>query len=840
MMLAYFFNRPLPPGLEGLADLALDLRWTWSHSTDRLWERLDPEAWERTGNPYFILQSVSQVRLERLASDPDFKRDLQAWVAQREHEREDAGWFGRDQKAGAPKEIAYFCMEFGLGEALPIYSGGLGILAGDFLKTASDLGVPVTGIGILYQQGYFRQLLDSDGRQGEAYPYNDPMTLPVIPALNRAGGWLRVHLELPGRPMVLRVWQARVGKVTLYLLDSNDPMNHPPDRGATAHLYPSDPRARLTQELILGLGGWSILEELGLDIEICHLNEGHAAFAVLARALSLMRKTGHPFPVALKATRPGNVFTTHTPVEAAFDRYAQELIRPYAVGLAERLQVTPDELLALGRKDPDNRAEPFNMAYLAMRGSGSVNGVSALHGAVSRSIFQPLFPRWPSHEVPIGHVTNGVHMPTWDSQEADDLWTRSCGKGRWVGELRELSPSIESLRDEDLWQFRSTQRHRLLHYARRRLVRQMQERGASDEQIREAAHVLDPHALTLGFARRFAEYKRPTLLLRDPDRLARLLSRQDRPVQLIVAGKAHPQDEDGKRLVQEMTRFAARPDVWKRVVFLEDYDIALAQSLVAGIDVWLNTPRRPFEACGTSGMKVLVNGGLNLSELDGWWAEAYAPAVGWRIGDGCEHSESGYEAVEAADLYECLERHIVPEYYDRNQAGIPHAWLNRIRASMSRLTPQFSSNRMVREYVERVYLPAADVVRRRLEDGGKLAIDLETWERRLREGWTGLQFGDLQVERAQDHWRFTVQVYVGTLDPDQLRVELYADPMRAGEPPLRITMGRGESLPGPLRGYLFQAECPAERPSHHFTPRILPFHTEATVPIEAPLILWQH
>lgn len=840
MMLAYFFNRPLPPGLEGLADLALDLRWTWSHSTDRLWERLDPEAWERTGNPYFILQSVSQVRLERLASDPDFKRDLQAWVAQREHEREDAGWFGRDQKAGAPKGIAYFCMEFGLGEALPIYSGGLGILAGDFLKTASDLGVPVTGIGILYQQGYFRQLLDSDGRQGEAYPYNDPMTLPVIPALNRAGGWLRVHLELPGRPMVLRVWQARVGKVTLYLLDSNDPMNHPPDRGATAHLYPSDPRARLTQELILGLGGWSILEELGLDIEICHLNEGHAAFAVLARALSLMRKTGHPFPVALKATRPGNVFTTHTPVEAAFDRYAQELIRPYAVGLAERLQVTPDELLALGRKDPDNRAEPFNMAYLAMRGSGSVNGVSALHGAVSRSIFQPLFPRWPSHEVPIGHVTNGVHMPTWDSQEADDLWTRSCGKGRWVGELRELSPSIESLRDEDLWQFRSTQRHRLLHYARRRLVRQMQERGASDEQIREAAHVLDPHALTLGFARRFAEYKRPTLLLRDPDRLARLLSRQDRPVQLIVAGKAHPQDEDGKRLVQEMTRFAARPDVWKRVVFLEDYDIALAQSLVAGIDVWLNTPRRPFEACGTSGMKVLVNGGLNLSELDGWWAEAYAPAVGWRIGDGCEHSESGYEAAEAADLYECLERHIVPEYYDRNQAGIPHAWLNRIRASMSRLTPQFSSNRMVREYVERVYRPAADVVRRRLEDGGKLAIDLETWERRLREGWTGLQFGDLQVERAQDHWRFTVQVYVGTLDPDQLRVELYADPMRAGEPPLRITMGRGESLPGPLRGYLFQAECPAERPSHHFTPRILPFHTEATVPIEAPLILWQH
>jgi len=838
-MLAYVFNRPLPSGLEGLAELALDLRWTWSHFSDRLWEVLDPDAWERTENPYFILQNVSQARLQEAAKDPGFQEELQRWLAQRREYLQDPGWYGRERGANGLKGVAYFSMEFGLGEALPVYSGGLGILAGDYLKAASDLGVPVVGIGLLYQQGYFRQILDPDGRQQEAFPYNDPTSLPVTPVQNREGGWLRIQLELPGRSILVRVWQAQVGRVALYLLDSNDLLNSPADRGATALLYPSGVRPRLTQEIILGVGGWRVLEELGLDIDICHLNEGHAAFAVLARALSFMRRTGQSFSVALWATRAGNAFTTHTPVEAAFDRFPVELIRPYATYLAEVLHVPIQDLLALGRRDRDNRDEPFNMAFLAMRGCGVANGVSKLHGAVSRHIFQPLYSDWPQYEVPIGHVTNGVHVPSWESPEADTLWTRTCGKGRWLGRLDELCSSVEQVGDGDLWSFRASQRYALIRYARHRLVRQMQVRGAAPDHIQQARHVLDPNAITLGFARRFVEYKRPNLLLHDPDRLARILCHPDRPAQLIVAGKAHPQDEEGKRLVHELTRFAGRADVWDRIVFLEDYDMALAQYLVAGIDVWLNTPRRPWEACGTSGMKVLVNGGLNLSELDGWWAEAYTPEVGWALGDGREHHEPEYDAVEASRLYEILEQQVIPEFYDRDRAGIPKTWLKRIRASMARLTPQFSGNRMVREYVETIYLPASVALRRRITNEAKPAIELEEWHARLQEGWGGVRFGDVQVMKTGEHWHFEAQVYSGDLEPNRMRVELYADPLNDHEPPTRITMRQREAILGAVNGYVYVVDCPSSRPAHHFTPRIVPFHPDALIPLEESLIVWK-
>jgi glycogen phosphorylase len=838
-MLAYFFNRPLPPGLEGLADLALDLRWTWSHVSDRLWEALDPDVWERTENPYFILQNVSQSRLEEVARDASFKEQIQKWLAERQRYLQDPGWYGRERGASGLKTVAYFSMEFGLGEALPIYSGGLGILAGDYLKTASDLGVPVVGVGLLYQQGYFRQILDPNGRQQEVFPYNDPTSLPVTPVQNREGGWLRIRLELPGRSILVRVWQAQVGRAKLYLLDSNDQLNSPADRGATALLYPSGVRPRLTQEILLGVGGWRVLEELGFDVEICHLNEGHAAFAVLARALGFMRRTGLPFSVALWATRAGNVFTTHTPVEAAFDRYPLELIRPYATYLAELTRVPIHDLLALGRRDLNNGDEPFNMAFLAMRGCGVVNGVSKLHGTVSRRIFQPLYSNWPQFEVPIGHVTNGVHVPSWDSQEADTLWTHACGKERWIGRLDELCSPIEQISDRDLWSFRASQRQALIQYSRHRLVRQMQMRGAAPDHVRQAGHVLDPNAITIGFARRFAEYKRPNLLLHDSDRLARMLCHPERPVQLIVAGKAHPDDEEGKRLIHALTGFAVRADVWDRVVFLEDYDIALAQYLVAGIDVWLNTPRRPWEACGTSGMKVLVNGGLNLSELDGWWAEAYNPEVGWALGDGREHHEPEHDAVEATRLYEILEQQVIPEFYDRDRAGIPTTWLKRIRASMARLTPQFSSNRMVREYVETIYSPASVALRRRLANGAKLAIELEEWHARLREDWGGVRFGDVQLTKTGECWHFEAQVYSGDLEPHRVQVELYADPLNEIESPTRIAMSRQEAIPGAVNGYVYKADCPSSRPAHHFTPRIVPFHPDALIPLEEPLIVWK-
>ena len=837
-MLGYFFRRPLPPELEGLADLALDLRWTWSRAADRLWEMLDPEAWERTENPYFILQSVSRARLQEAAANSEFIDEVRRCLEQREQSLQDAGWWG-GRRTGEVNGVAYFSMEFGLGEALPIYSGGLGILAGDYLKAASDLGVPVIGIGLLYQQGYFRQILHPDGRQVETFPYNDPMTLPVMPVQNREGGWLRIRLELPGRSIILRVWQARIGKITLFLLDSNDPMNQPPDRGATALLYPADVRPRLTQEIILGVGGWRVLEELGFDVEICHLNEGHAAFAVLARAESFMRQTGQPFPVALRATRVGNVFTTHTPIEAAFDRFPADLIRPYAMSFAERLQMPLDDLLALGRRDSNNRDEPFNMAYMALRGSGVVNGVSALHGAVSRGIFQVLFPDWPQLEVPIGHVTNGVHMPSWDSEDAEALWTRTCGTDCWLRPVEEVSTLIERLNLTDLWSFRAVQRQALIRYARRRLVRQMQERGADPAHIDQAAHVLDPNTLTLGFARRFAEYKRPNLLLQDPDRLARILCHRERPVQLIVAGKAHPHDDEGKAMVHAMTQFAGRADVWDRVVFLEDYDMALAQCLVAGIDVWVNTPRRPWEACGTSGMKVLVNGGLNLSELDGWWAEAYAPELGWALGDGQEHHDPGYDAAEATSLYEILEHQVIPQFYERDSGGIPQAWLKRIRTSMARLTSRFSSHRMVREYVETLYLPTARAWRKRRADQSKLAAAVEAWHARVREGWRGLRFGHVQVTKAGPSWLFEVQAYLGDLEPALVQVEVYADPLTESDHPTRIVMHERDVIAGVVNGYVFRAECPATRPAEHYTPRIVPFHPEATVPVEAAEILWK-
>lgn len=838
-MLSYFFSRPLPDGLEGLGDLALDLRWTWSHFSDRLWELLDPEAWELTRNPYYILESASQARLEEVAGDPSFREELPRWLAQRQEYLGDPGWFGQYHGTNTLKGVAYFSMEFGLGEALPIYSGGLGILAGDYLKAASDLGVPVVGIGLLYQQGYFRQILTPDGWQIEAFPYNDPISLPITPVRDQEGGWLRLKLDLPGRPILLRVWLARVGKVNLYLLDSNDQLNSPPDRGVTATLYPTGQRPRLTQEIILGIGGWRLLEELGIEVDVCHLNEGHAAFAVVARALSFMRRGGCSFPVALRATRAGNIFTTHTPVEAAFDRFDPNLILPYVQYLSDILEMPVKWLMGLGRKDPGNEHEPFNMAYLAVRGCTHVNGVSRLHGAVSRQIFQPLYPDWPQAEVPVGHVTNGVHVPSWDSQEADELWTCACGKARWTGTLEELCRSIEQISDETLWSFRAAQRLHLVQYVRRRLVRQLQEHGAPPERLQRTGHMLDPNRLTLGFARRFTGYKRPTLLLRDPERLRRILRDTNRPVQLIVAGKAHPNDDEGKRFVQAMAQFAAQPDLFDHVVFLADYDMAAAEHLITGIDVWLNTPRRPWEACGTSGMKVLVNGGLNLSELDGWWAEAYRPEVGWALGDGREHDEPGWDEFEADQLYRILETQVVPEFYERDAEGIPRAWLHRVRTSMARLTPQFSSNRMLREYFETIYAPAAMAYRRRAADGAKLAHELEAWHATLADTWAGVRFGEIRMERAEERWHVEAEVYCGELDPDTVHVELYADPLRAHDAPTRVVMDRRGALTGAVNGYLYIGDVPATRPAAHYTPRIVPYHPEALVPLEESHILWK-
>jgi len=749
-------------GFDSLAELALDMRSSWNHATDKIWRQLNTELWDLTQNPWVVLQTVSRDQLEQVLTDPEFRKNIDD-LLQAKHQAEEAqAWFQQYHPQASLTCVAYFSLEFMLSEALPIYSGGLGNVAGDQLKAASDLGVPVVGIGLLYQQGYFRQVIDKYGNQQALFPYNDPGQLPITPLRQENGEWLRLEISLPGYSVWLRAWQVQVGRVKLYLLDSNDAANFPVHRGITSELYGGGPELRLKQELLLGIGGWRLLDALGIHPEVCHLNEGHAAFAVLERARSFMQETGQPFEVALAATRAGNLFTTHTAVTAGFDRFAPSLIEQYLGGYAkQRLNITLHDLLALGRRNPNDSSESFNMAYLAIRGSGAVNGVSRLHGKVSRHLFEPLFPNWPANEVPVGYVTNGVHMPSWDSAAADDLWTKACGKDRWLGTMETMEHDIRHVSDADLWQFR------------------------------------------------------------------------------IDAGKAHPDDLDGQALIHEWISFIRQPEIRSHIVFLSDYDMLLTEHLVQGVDIWINTPQRPWEACGTSGMKVLVNGGINLSELDGWWAEAYTPEVGWALGDGQEHGEdSAWDAAEADALYDLLEQEVIPEFYTRDDNGIPVAWVARMRESMAQLTPRFSANRTVREYTEQHYLPAASAFLERSANKGAEAMQIVNWRKSLEKLWPTLRFGEMKIQTEDNQHLYEVQVYLNDLNQDAVRVELYADGIN-GDVPVRQEMKPVRQLTGSLGGHIYGAAVSADRPATDYTARLIPLCSGVAVPLESPQILWQ-
>lgn len=850
----------IPPKLEPLVKqilaLATDLRWTWSHAGDEFWQYLDATTWKSTRNPYAVLQKLSVKRLTELSKDLSFEQHIKRLSAARDEYFNRAGWAQRYFDDNKAAKIAYFSMEFGLGEALPLYAGGLGILAGDYLKTASDLAVPVIGIGLLFDEGYFRQYLDDKGWQQEIYTHNDSRNLPLQPVFTDEGAWLSIELKLPGRNIYLQVWQAQVGRSTLYLLDSNDPLNSPVDKGITGRLYTDSQELRLVQEIVLGIGGWGIIEALKLQVEICHLNEGHAAFAAIERARCFMQKTKVDFWQALWATRSGNIFTTHTPVAAAFDIFPAHLLERYGREYAEGLGIEPDDLLDLGKKTPQNGHEPFNMAYLAARTCARTNAVSRLHGEVSRQIFSELYPQWPLPQVPVSYITNGVHMPSWDSALADKLWTDSCGKDRWLGSLECLCSEIEQLSDEDIWRLRGEARADLIHYARRRLISQHGRWHNSKQSIEHDSIRLDPNILTLGFARRFTEYKRPNLLLQDPQRLIDLLCNVDRPLQIIIAGKAHPQDDVGKTYIKQWFDFLQRPDVHAHVVFLEDYDIRLAQHLVQGVDVWLNTPRRPWEACGTSGMKVLVNGGLNVSELDGWWAEAYAPDLGWALGEhDTEHNkrpsaapgQDDLDKKEARQLYTLLEQQIIPRFYQRDDGGIPRQWVQTVRRSMSQLSPQFSSNRMLQEYVEKLYLPALADFKQRSKNGAQLAKNLYKWESRLYLHKENIHWGDLRIYKEDKLTRFAVSLYLGDIPPAYLQVQLFADPESNLNNSLKNNdqqavfcqeMQRGATIPGSLNGFVYHLELETGRPAEHFTPRVIGAYHTAQVPAEYNLINW--
>ncbi|HRH50626.1 MAG TPA: alpha-glucan family phosphorylase [Panacibacter sp.] len=836
---AYAFLPTHAPGMEVLMLLALDLHWSWNHSADDLWQELDADLWELTHNPWIVLQTVSKDQLELKLADDVFRNKMNALVKSKSLTNSKPAWFRQNYPDSHMTCVAYFSMEFMLSEALPIYVGGLGNVAGDQLKSASDLGVPVVAIGLLYQQGYFRQEIDKYGNQQAMFPYNDPGQLPVSPLRLHNGEWLRLKIVLSGYDVWLRTWQVQVGNVKLYLLDSNDMVNLPMHREITSELYGGSSEMRIQQEILLGIGGLKLLMALGIHPEVCHMNEGHAAFLILERASSFMKETGVSFEAALAITRAGNLFTTHTAVAAGFDHFSPSLMyRFFGRYAKEELGIDFNDLMALGRQDSKNNSESFNMAFLAIHGSGAVNGVSRLHGQVSRHLFENLFPRWPDEEIPVGYVTNGVHMPGWDAEIADTIWTEACGKNRWRGDLETLKHSIMSLPDEALWQLRTTCRNNLVNYIRIKLERQLSVAGFTAETINVAKHVFNANTLTLGFARRFVSYKRPDLLLHDQERFIRILTNPEHPVQLVIAGKAPPFDESGKALIRQWVEFIQQHNLYGHIVFLSDYDILLAEQLVQGADVWINTPRRPWEASGTSGMKVLVNGGINLSELDGWWAEAYTPEVGWALGDEQEHGDDpAWDAVEAETLYSLLEQQVIPEFYQRNENGIPVRWTERMRKSMAILTPQFSANRTVREYTEQYYLPAAAAYLKRAADDGASCKKIIQTKIELSVKWSGISFNNIQINNTDNGYHFIVTVFLNGINPEDVLIELYANGIN-GASPEKVIM-QPAAIPVTDDQNLFHAFIATTRPNGDYTARVIPNYQSISVPLENNLIMWQ-
>lgn len=844
---SYHVSPCLPPRLQCLNKLSLNLRWSWNHPTIEVFRTMDPDLWEETGhNPRLILGRIDQKRLVELSAD-------EAFLAQMDRASEDldeylagSGWFAGAHPEASGIRIGYFSAEFGLTECIPNYAGGLGILAGDHLKSASDLGLPLVGVGLLYQGGYFHQYLNPDGWQQETYPINDFHNLPIQPVEDGPEKALKVYVDFPGRRLAARVWKAQVGRVPLYMLDTNVAENSAEDRRVTGALYGGDRELRIQQEIVLGIGGMRALHALGLRPTVCHMNEGHSAFLGPERTRMIMEEIGLPYHDARQVAAAGSIFTTHTPVPAGFDRFDPGLLSKYFGEYARGLGLSIEQFLAYGRQNHSDSAEPFNMAYLAARHSSYSNGVAKLHGEVTRKMAQPMWAGYPLDEVPIGSVTNGIHTRSWISMEMSALLNRYLGP-QWGEKPADttLWQRVDRIPDQELWRVHEIRRERLVNYARARLAAQIRQRGGTDAEITQAGAVLAPDALTIGFARRFATYKRATLLLRNVERLKRILADAKRPVQILFAGKAHPHDTEGKELIRQIIRFVRDPQVRHSVVFLEDYDISVGRYLVQGVDVWLNTPRRPNEASGTSGMKLLVNGGLNLSILDGWWDEAYDRQVGWAIGNGEEYTDPEYQdQVECAALFHILENDVVPLFYDRDVSGIPRGWLAKMKASMKRLTPIYSTNRMVAEYAERFYLPAAIRHLRLAGDKGRVQ-SLMDWRRRIHSHGREVRITQVDIDGGKREFlvgskvKVRARVSLGSLAPGDVRVQAYYGALNADG---QIGTGAHVDLAllqssGTDHIYEGEVEC-GQSGSCGFAARVVPFHEDAIIPFELPWVQW--
>ncbi|MFP4300907.1 MAG: alpha-glucan family phosphorylase [Spirochaetaceae bacterium] len=843
-IIKYTVSPQIPKPLKPLQEIAHNVWLSWNHDAVTLFTRLDFDAWIASHqNPVRMLGMIPQERYEQLARDDSYLASLHEVNEkfQRYKQSKDTWYTGSRNKT-----IAYFSMEYGLDVSLPIYSGGLGVLSGDHMKTASDLGLPLVGVGLLYQQGYFQQYLNADGFQQERYPENDWYNMPVNRCTDKSGEDVKITVKILDSVVVARIWEVKVGRNSLYLLDTNIDENREEFRSITAQLYGGDRETRMRQEILLGIGGIRALKALGIEPAVTHMNEGHSAFLGIERIRNYMQDEGLSFDQARQAVWPTNIFTTHTPVPAGNERFPVELMQKYFHNVTDGTGLSWEAFMALGRENPEDPLEHFCMTVLALKLSAYNNGVSELHGDISRDMWKNVWGGLPVEEVPIGHITNGVHPRNFLSEEMTDLLDRYFGP-RFYDDptYLEIWDRIDRISDEELWRTHEARKNRLVAFARKRLREQLESRGGSHSQLLHAEEVLSPYAFTISFARRFATYKRATLLFRDPERLKRLLSNTEYPVQLIFAGKAHPHDIPGKNLIKDIVHFASDPELRSKIVFLENYDMTIAKQMVSGSDLWLNTPRRPLEASGTSGMKAGLNGVLNCSVLDGWWAEGYDGNNGFAIGHGEEYEdEELQDEIESTALYDLLEREIIPTFFERGHDGLPRDWITMMKNSMSTVGKEFSTHRMLMDYSNQFYLPALRNADRFGKDEHARAKSVAEYVHKLETAWQEIEVakidgGQKRELNVGDTVSVSAHIALGSLTPEQVTVEALFGRVAADgslEDPERLTLKAASAENGMQ---LFKARIPCRQAGRQgLAIRVLPNHPDLVHRFVPGYVVW--
>ncbi|MFC1563137.1 alpha-glucan family phosphorylase, partial [candidate division KSB1 bacterium] len=825
-----------------------NLWWTWDHEALSLIRRIDSNLWEeKDHNPVLVLGNVKQERLEYLSEDEGFISHMDRVYQSLQEYIKGKTWFNNTWAEKEKMCIAYFSAEFGITECLPIYSGGLGILAGDHLKSASELGLPLVGIGLMYQEGYFRQYLNAAGWQGELYPKNDFYNMPISLVRDKDNSIVSICVDYPGRKINAQIWQIKLGRISLYALDTNILENNPEDRNLSGELYGGNIETRIQQEILLGIGGIKAINKLGYKPNVFHMNEGHSAFLALERIRLTMEKYNFSFWEAVELTKSNNVFTTHTPVPAGIDIFPPDLIDKYFGHYYQSLKISRDEFLSLGRGDPKNPNEPFSMAILSLRLADFTNGVSRLHGKVSRKMWQNIWLRVPEDEISITHVTNGIHYRSWISNDMAELYIRYLGP-RWLTEPADQTiwERIEQIPPEELWRTHERRRERMVAFARRRLSKQLKKRGAMSSEIVFANEVLNPESLTIGFARRFATYKRSALIFHNLERLAEILNNKDKPVQIIFAGKAHPKDNPGKELIQRIIKIAHQKGFRRNIIFIEDYDMIVSRYLVQGTDVWLNTPLRLQEASGTSGMKAAANGVINMSILDGWWDEAYSTKSGWAIGRGEVYDDINLEnEIESNAIYDLLEKEIVPLFYERGRDGLPRGWISLMKSSMMSLCPIFNTNRMVREYFEKSYFPSFKRFHKMDKAKAEKARELANWKSYVKSNWDKIKIINITSQVPKEisvgaEFKVSADIYLDSLKPDDIQAQIYFGSVNS-----QMQIVNAVSIPMDCENsdvdgkHTFVGKVSCKKSGRHgFSLRILPKHEHLNNLFETGLILW--